>query len=67
MVKIFKKLNVSLKGNIGLKIHTGENGGNIFYLLIFFKKYMIILVGLSLNVIQHIEEIVIQQNYTKNS
>jgi len=30
IVKIFKKLNVSLKGNIGLKIHTGENGGKYF-------------------------------------
>ena len=30
MVKMFKKLNVSLKGNVGLKVHTGEGGGLYF-------------------------------------
>lgn len=30
MVKIYKKLNVDLKGNIGLKVHSGEKGGIYF-------------------------------------
>ena len=30
LVKIFKKLNVKLTGNIGLKVHTGEPGGLYF-------------------------------------
>lgn len=30
MVKIFKKLGVELKGNIGLKVHSGETGGKYF-------------------------------------
>ena len=30
MVKIFKKLEISLKGKIGLKIHSGEKGGKYF-------------------------------------
>ena len=30
MVKIFKLLNITLKGNIGLKIHSGELGGKYF-------------------------------------
>ena len=27
MVEMFKKLNINLKGNIGLKVHTGEKDG----------------------------------------
>jgi uncharacterized Fe-S center protein len=30
MVKLFKKLNVTLTGRIGLKVHTGEIGGKYF-------------------------------------
>jgi uncharacterized Fe-S center protein len=30
IVRIFKKLNVNLTGNIGLKVHSGENGGKYF-------------------------------------
>ena len=30
MVKLFKKLGVELKGNIGLKVHSGETGGKYF-------------------------------------
>lgn len=30
IVKIFKKLNVTLSGNLGLKVHTGEIGGRFF-------------------------------------
>ena len=30
IVKIFKKLNITLTGNIGLKVHTGEIGGKFF-------------------------------------
>ena len=30
MVKMFKKLNVTLTGKIGLKVHTGEIGGKYF-------------------------------------
>ena len=30
MVKIFKKLNIKLKGKVGLKVHTGETGGKYF-------------------------------------
>ena len=30
MVKIFKKLNIKLKGKVGLKVHTGEKGGKYF-------------------------------------
>ena len=30
MVKMFKLLNITLKGNIGLKVHTGELGGKYF-------------------------------------
>ena len=30
MVKIFKKLNITLGGNIGLKVHSGEIGGKYF-------------------------------------
>ena len=30
IVKMFQKLNVTLTGNVGLKIHTGESGGKYF-------------------------------------
>ena len=30
IVKIFQILNVTLEGNIGLKVHTGERGGRFF-------------------------------------
>ena len=30
IVKMFKLLNITLKGNIGLKVHTGELGGKYF-------------------------------------
>ena len=30
MVKIFKKLNINLKGKVGLKVHSGEQGGKYF-------------------------------------
>ena len=30
MVKIFKKLNITLKGKVGLKVHSGETGGKYF-------------------------------------
>ena len=30
MVKIFKKLNVTLTGKVGLKVHSGEIGGKYF-------------------------------------
>ena len=30
MVKMFKKLNLNLKGRVGLKVHTGEQGGKYF-------------------------------------
>ena len=30
IVEMFKKLNITLKGNIGLKVHTGEIGGPYF-------------------------------------
>ena len=40
MVKIFKKLNITLEGRIGLKVHSGETGGK--YFLIFFKIFTII-------------------------
>ena len=30
IVKLFKELRVELKGNIGLKVHTGETGGKYF-------------------------------------
>ena len=30
MVKIFKKLNIELKGRVGLKVHSGETGGKYF-------------------------------------
>ena len=30
MVKIYKKLNANLTGNIGLKVHSGETGGKYF-------------------------------------
>ena len=30
MVKLFKKLNVTLTGKIGLKVHSGEIGGKYF-------------------------------------
>ena len=30
MVKMFKKLNIDLKGKVGLKVHTGEQGGRYY-------------------------------------
>ena len=30
IVSMFKKLNITLSGNVGLKVHTGEIGGLIF-------------------------------------
>ena len=30
MVKIFQKLNINLKGKVGLKVHSGEQGGKYF-------------------------------------
>ena len=30
IVRLFKELRVELKGNIGLKVHTGETGGKYF-------------------------------------
>ena len=30
IVEMFKKLNITLKGNIGLKVHTGERNGPYF-------------------------------------
>lgn len=30
MIKIFKKLNISLQEKVGLKVHTGETGGKYF-------------------------------------
>jgi uncharacterized Fe-S center protein len=30
MVRIFKRLNIELKGRVGLKVHTGEQGGRYF-------------------------------------
>ena len=30
IVKLFQKLNISLKGKVGLKVHTGESGGKYF-------------------------------------
>ena len=30
VVEIFKKLNITLTGNVGLKVHTGELGGKYF-------------------------------------
>ena len=30
MVKMFQKLNISLKGKVGLKVHSGEQGGKYF-------------------------------------
>lgn len=30
MVKMFKKLNISLKGRVGLKVHSGETNGKYF-------------------------------------
>ena len=30
MVKMFKKLNITLKEKVGLKVHTGETGGKYF-------------------------------------
>ena len=30
MVKMFQKLNLNLKGRVGLKVHTGEQGGKYF-------------------------------------
>ena len=30
MVTIFKKLNVTLPGKVGLKVHSGEIGGKYF-------------------------------------
>ena len=30
IVRIFKKLNIELKGKVGLKIHSGETGGKYF-------------------------------------
>ena len=30
IVEMFKKLNITLKGNIGLKVHTGEKDGPYF-------------------------------------
>ena len=38
MVKLFKKLNVSLSGNIGLKVHSGEIGGKYFLTPDFLQK-----------------------------
>ena len=32
IVEMFKKLNVSLTGNVALKVHTGEQGGQYFIL-----------------------------------
>ena len=42
IVKLFKKLNITLEGKIGLKVHTGEKGGRFFLTPDFSKKYMII-------------------------
>lgn len=30
MVRIFKRLNIELKGKVGLKVHSGEQGGRYF-------------------------------------
>ena len=30
VVEIFKRLNITLPGKIGLKVHTGERGGKYF-------------------------------------
>ena len=30
IVELYKKLNYEVKGNIGLKVHTGEKGGKYF-------------------------------------
>ena len=30
MVKMFKRLNIELKGRVGLKVHSGEQGGKYF-------------------------------------
>ena len=38
MVKLFKKLNVTLSGNIALKIHSGETGGKYFLTPDFLQK-----------------------------
>ena len=38
MLRIFKKLNIQLKGNIGLKVHTGEEGGKYFLTPDFLKE-----------------------------
>ena len=38
IVEMFKKLNVSLPGNIGLKVHTGELGGKYFLTPDFLQK-----------------------------
>ena len=38
IVKLFKKLNVSLTGNLGLKVHSGETGGKYFLTPDFLQK-----------------------------
>ena len=38
IVEMFKKLNPNLKGNIGLKVHTGEIGGKYFLRPDFLQK-----------------------------
>ena len=38
IVEMFKKLNITLKGNVGLKIHSGEKGGKYFLRPNFLQK-----------------------------
>ena len=38
IVRLFKELRVELKGNIGLKVHTGEKGGKYFLTPDFLQK-----------------------------
>jgi uncharacterized Fe-S center protein len=38
MVDMFKKLNVKLTGNVGLKVHSGETGGLYFLKPDFLQK-----------------------------
>ena len=40
IVEMFKKLNIKLKGKIGLKIHTGEKDGPFFFETSFSQKYI---------------------------
>ena len=66
LVNIYKHLGIELKGNVAVKLHSGEDGNQNYVKPEFVKDIIDMLVVLLLNVIQHMVALEMKQKSIKN-